>query len=250
MPLDLTDCRNIHVSASPACAPEKPQADVQRFRKVTNSPALELQLRIARDGEPERVPPQLESIIVAARGESTLDDNGIIIQIEGQKYRYWHADSRTCRGKAGSKVLYVRARNFLDCIHVVTDDGRYVETIPLAATPDWFSADARRELKETRRFSDHIKQSLEKTHGVTTQKLADRARSTRETLQTIVDVPPDIARAPAAGADDRAASLADAMRTAQDRAAAASSRRASAEDVDVVEVLQRRGRAVGVHVEA
>jgi hypothetical protein len=206
MNLKLSGERNVFFETSPTPGDSEASqtplaAQKPHFRKRTRSPDEELTARIAKWGAPERCPPELEAIILAKRGEAKVTPDGILLQIENEPYRYWHPESRVCLQQVGQTVLYVRAQNFTDCIHILAPDGEYMETLPTATTPDMFSSEAKQELKKTRRVIDHIHEELKKNHQLTTQEQVARAQKNSEKLQVIEDViPTALSQRPAADA--------------------------------------------------
>ncbi len=191
MNLKMSGLRNIHVESSHSadesaeCSRSPQPAHVLRYDKVSRSPDEEFAYRCSRWGMPERVPHELEAIILSKRGEATVTPDGITITIEGEQYRFWHADSRVCLHQVGQKVLYVRSRNYTECIHILSNDGEYLETLPCTKTPDVFSSEARQEIKQTRRVIDQIHDGLKKTHRLTTQEAVSRHKENRKKLSAL-----------------------------------------------------------------
>lgn len=194
MKFDLDGLSNIHVQD--AAAPDaEPFSHTVKYRKVTRSPAEELAARVARFGTPEALPNALAAILMAHRDRAEVKPNGIKIVIDKKPYRYWHEDSVVCgKPELYGRVLYVRAIEHLDCIHVLDNAGKYIETLPLAATPDWYSKEAAEEKRKTRLVADRMKAEIVRGQSETMLRKTVANRETRETLQSIHSLPTGIER--------------------------------------------------------
>lgn len=195
MRFDLDGLTNIHVSpASTATVDAAPPVQhPARYRKVTRSPSEELSARVARFGTPAALPNALAAVLLAQRDHAKVDKNGITITIDKQPHRYWHEDSVVCaQPELYGRILYVRALEHKDCIHLLDNSGRYIETLPLARTPDWFSSEAHEEKRKTRMVADRMKQDLARTHSETMLRKTAANRETREKLQSLHTLPTGI----------------------------------------------------------
>ena len=169
--------RNIHFSkpvASPVAMP--------RERKVTNDPAREY---AQRPGEVERLPDDLAACILSAKRMATVKRNQIIIEVDGEDYKFFHPDSITLRGFTGeTRVPVVFDNHDLSCIHILTRDGEYVETLPRKGEAAFFDeAAGRRELAATRALISHVESRIEDIHKPDSRRAVESARHNLETIR-------------------------------------------------------------------
>lgn len=269
MKFNMDGLSNIHCAAPDVPAPAAPPTDhCVRYRQEARSPDEEFFYRVARDGAPIPLPNEVAAILLSARGKPRkVGTNGIDVTISGRPYRYWHPDSKVCLNPDHyGAVMFVMSQEHRDCIHLLDAKGRYVETLPLAAEPDWFSSEAHAEKKKTRAVADRIKKDLDIIHTQTKLDRGDQAKANREKLVSLHTFRPDAvvrteapAQTPTAERNaarhrvdfSAAADLADIIgetdrRRADHRAANSRARdrmRAAAGDVDDLLVRERRVEA-------
>lgn len=129
--------RNIHVRAPQPLNPSTAQPSLPRLRGVTNDPAREY---AARPGAVEKLPDSVAALILCKQGFNKVGRNGIAIELDGRKLKYWSENSVTIATRAGTneKVLWTVNRQQPDVLHILTSDGEYVESIPLDGKVPWF----------------------------------------------------------------------------------------------------------------
>lgn len=186
----LSNERNIHAPAK--TKPTDPPPDFNpKYRKVTRSPIEEMTVRVTKHGTMEPIPDALAALMFQDKGEATVAGDGISFILNGTERRYYHENCATCHSsRAGEKVLFAYNRDDLSVIYVLTDDERYMETVPLAEGVDWFSDEAKEQIKANHEAASRVHAGLKKTHGRTTKREHDRTKANREALQTTHSIPP------------------------------------------------------------
>lgn len=167
-------------------APPVPSAPLDwepRFRKVTRSPIEELRERIHKYGAMEAIPDALAALMLQTQRWETVAPNGIEFKINGVSYRYFHPESHTCVSSVGERVLFSYDPDDLEVIYILTADGRFKEAIPRDQKVVWFDADMEKQIAKYRSTTQHVYDSLKRTHAATTEKEHDRAKANAEALQ-------------------------------------------------------------------
>ena len=205
------EIRNIHFEApaeEPAPAPTM-QAVVaalperMRLRKVAVSPLEEY---ARREGNVRPISNALAACIQAIKGRVEINTAGARIDRKelGGVRVYYHVDSKICSdlGSREKKWFYVLNRHQPDRIHVLDDEGRYVETLPEKFSPHALNieeqaAAAADDKRAFRRAADH----LQRIHGPDTYQALQELRHNSEVsaryVQTM-DAPASVERLPAA----------------------------------------------------
>lgn len=184
--------RNIHFTARASSEQVEAAADAtpRRTRRVTNSPEREY---AARAGAVERMPDALAAIILSEKQLLTVGRNGLQMSRDGRKYKYWSEDSVICRDESldGKKVVCVFNRNDLSRVHVLTNDGEYIETLPMKGTQEFFDTEnAGRELAKHKREQVRLMDRMNDLHGADTVKAVLTARANTEAMRTVVTTMP------------------------------------------------------------
>ena len=209
--------RSIHIKTPPAEPPTDPNW-VPRFRKTTRSPFEEMQSRMSR-GTMQPVPDALAALIMQEKRSVKVEPNGFAFEIDCASHRYWSADSRTCHpSNVGQKVLISFDRDNLDCVYVMSDDGRYVETIPEAEKVAWFDPALDEKIREQRRVAQHVHQGMKRTHAATTKREHYRTKANAEAVQAVNEFRPPAppARPDAQDAPPRRFAVAEETHAAQE----------------------------------
>lgn len=214
--------RNIHFAQGAAAASDGGQsrsesaATLPRLRFVKNSPTREY---AARAGEVERLPDALAAIILSEKQFLTVTRSGLQMKRDGKAYKYWSENSAICNDASfdGRRVVCVFNRNDLSRVHVMTDDGCYIETLPQKGRAEFFDQEnAGRELARHRRAEENAMRRMEQVHGADTIRAATQARENAEQMRTVVTTMPRRgapAKAPRAAstARTRASEIADVL---------------------------------------
>lgn len=197
---------------------QAPAADaLPRLRTVTNSPAQEYR---ERPGQVETLPDALAALFLAKKVELTVSRQCVSFKMDGETFKYFHPDSLTIRNalpEHEGRAIGVVNRMDTSRLHVMTADGRYVETLPLKGKAGFFQPSD--QLQQARHALGHAEQRLEALHGKTTRELADAAAQNSSQLKVLVaTLPADGVTATPGAAPGRAAVVAEAMnRAAADR---------------------------------
>ncbi len=130
--------RNIHISAEPDETPGV--RALPRLRDVTNDPLREY---ASRAGAVEPLPDSVAALILSKKGRCIVERGQIKATIGGVEREYASRTSMVIAelNGTGRRVLWFANRRKPECIHLCTDDGVYLETIPLKGEAAWFSQD-------------------------------------------------------------------------------------------------------------
>jgi hypothetical protein len=131
--------RNIHIIAEDEGRGSK--AEGARLREVTNAPLREY---AARPGCVEPLPDSVAALILSRKGRCIVERGQIKATIDGVERDYASRESLVIAEMDGTgrKVLWFANRRKPDCIHLCTNQGVYIETIPLKSEAAWFAQDA------------------------------------------------------------------------------------------------------------
>lgn len=189
--MDLTQLTNPHIA--PAALPRTPDAAPMRTRRVTLSPAEEYQ---ARPGETELIPDALAALILSRKAFVECGAKGVLLNRKelGGKRRYWSPDSPSCsRIGNGEKQKLIAVWNDLDqdFIHLMSVDGRYIETLPCETMPAMLDQAAlSKELASHRRVHARHHEHLKRLHSDDSHAALESARNnTAEIQRTITTLP-------------------------------------------------------------
>lgn len=233
--------RNIHFSAAAAAPDASQAAPLPRLRFVKNSPSREY---AARPGAVERLPDALAAIILSEKQFLTVSRSGLQMKRDGKAYKYWSENSAICNDAAydGKRVVCVFNRNDLSRVHVMTDDGCYIETLPLKGRAEFFDeATAGRELAKHRRAQDNAMRRMQEVHGADTVKAVTEARENAGAMRTVVTTMPRKTETAAPGTGRR--EVAPAPRRATEIAAALQGHGATTRGTTDLEYMRKRARA-------
>lgn len=253
--MNLANARSIHMPSGPSDGgrPQGPLSETSsetkpvHLRKVPRSPIQEFQARSARIGGTDPLPDALAAILFYEHKRPTIDKKGrIIFQLEGTDYKFYHPDCLTCHpANAGKQIRVSFNRDELDCVFVLSDDGRYVETVPRDGKHDWFSKEAGAEIAKYRRVATHVHEHLKRIHAPDTKAEHERVKSNAEKLQYLNTFPVPGARATAATADSQ-----ETIHAPGDRVSITEAPRfENAEQIVAAARLARRQREAGVAAE-
>jgi len=141
--------RNIHfttdeISAEESNSPEgskQAKPALPRLRSVTNDPLREY---AARPGVVRPLPDAVAALILSRKGKCIVENHQIVASVGGVERVYSSRDSVVIAELNGTKipVYWLINRRKPDCLHLVSKNGEYLETLPLKADGQWFSNDA------------------------------------------------------------------------------------------------------------
>jgi hypothetical protein len=177
--------RNIHFT--PSVDPEPVEAPcLPRLREKTNDPLTEYS---QRPGQVERLPDSVAAIILCKSGASVVRRHEISVTLNKTEYIFKSADSLVLRAKNGTeeKVVWLVNRMRPDVLHLLTNDGRYIESIPLKGEARWFSSDpeSQRVLTDAKRSIGHDLAGMKELHGIDTAKAVEDARYNASQIHTL-----------------------------------------------------------------
>jgi hypothetical protein len=204
--------RNIHFQ--PLVDPEPVEgSSLPRLREKTNDPLTEYG---QRPGQVERLPDSVAAIILCKSGASVVRRHEISVTLNKTEYIFKSADSLVLRAKNGTdeKVVWLVNRMRPDVLHLLTNDGRYIESVPLKGEAQWFSNDdeSQRALSDAKRSIGHDLADMKELHGIDTAKAVEDARYNAGSIHTLTRTFPTTdtpeAKACAPRADDVMASVA------------------------------------------
>ena len=164
-----------------------------RTRKVTLSPAEEY---AARAGNTETIPDALASLILCRKAFVEAGAKGVTINRKdiGGKRRYWHPDSIVCnRIGSGEKLKVIAIWNSLDTdiIHLMTAEGRYIESLPSETMPAMLdNAALSKELASHRRVHQRHHEHLQRLHADDSLGAVESARANTAEIQRAITIIP------------------------------------------------------------
>lgn len=162
-----------------------------RLREVTNSPFREY---ASRAGEADPLPDNVAALILSFKGRAQVQRNGIKVErkeLSNEPIFFWHEDSLTCLGKQGETVLYVLNPHTPDCVHIMDQHGRYLETVPRKGSPAILDAEAAaKEIAKHRRYMTNQQTRLQQLHGEETENILKRHRENTEELNRVTNLHP------------------------------------------------------------
>jgi hypothetical protein len=139
--------RSIHPTPPPqddapsvsAAVEEGVERPLPRLRELTNDPAREY---TARAGETEPLPDSVAALILCRKGWAKVERHQITVTLDGNELQFTSRDSLVIASKngTGERVLLAINRRAPDVLHILTDDGRYIESIPRKGEAQWFDA--------------------------------------------------------------------------------------------------------------
>jgi hypothetical protein len=237
--MDLSNLRNPHIAA---LAPQEdcgvsaePVVAPMRLRVVTLSPAEEY---VRREGVTEAIPDALVALILSRKTRVQVTMAGVKITEGKVKRVYWHPDSPLCNRIGDGETLRVFAvwnRQDDSRIHLMSDDGRYLETLPEKGKAAWFDHEqGAKIIADSRRAITRVYHHLQSVHEGESITAVERAQRNKEAAETVLRATMNF-EAPQAAATGRTAEESPALAaleranrgTAEAQATAAETRRAA-----------------------
>jgi hypothetical protein len=184
-----------------------------RLRSVAVAPHEEYLLR---SGEVRPISNELHAFILSKKGRAKITLKGIVVDREDMDGAnvYWHEDSILCNDLSARerRVFYVINPLQPDVVHLLSDAGAYIESLPRKCKPEVLNiAQQQAEIAKQNRFTSRVQARLQHLHGKeTAQRLADMQANSSEMQRVIQTLPapagvPRSAPAPATGAARQAA---------------------------------------------
>ncbi len=180
--------------------PTAPAADLRiRLRSVAVSPHEEYHLR---PGQVRPISNDLAAAILSRKGRVEITLKGIVVdRVDmGGRNTFWHEDSILCNDLAAAKgrKIYYKVNPLLpDIVHLLEEDGSYIESLPLKFRPEVLNTDQQEaEVRKQNRQINRAASRLQQLHGETTrERLADLQANSRE-MQRVVQTMPAPAGVP------------------------------------------------------
>lgn len=156
-----------------------------RVRTVTLSPADEYE---RRPGQTETIPDALAAMILSRRTRVQVTLKGVTIRDGAEKRTYWHPDSPLCNAIGDGetrRVVAVWSTQDTTKIHLLDDQGRYLETLPEKGKVAWFSQEGAAELAGHRRVISRVYDHLQRLHQGESIDAVECARIAREEAENV-----------------------------------------------------------------
>ncbi len=201
---------------------ELPPAVMPRLRARTNDPAREY---AARAGEVEALPDSVASLILCHKGWAKIERHEIAVTMEGEKLLFASRESVTIaqHNGTGRRVLWVLNRREPNVLHILTDTGGYVESIPRKGQAQWFSQDAASQAARSDAQS-MLQRDMSRVRELHREDSASAAKDTEhnvaQTRRLVLSFPAATARETAPAEAPRADAIVAAMRSTEERAEA------------------------------
>jgi hypothetical protein len=187
--------RNITFMAPPASpAPVAAESEDLRLklRTVAVSPHEEYLLR---PGEVRPIANELAAAILSKKGRAEITLKGIVVdRVElGGRNIYWHEDSIVCNDLSARdrKIYYVLNPLLPDIVHLLTDQGAYIESLPLKFKPEVLNTDQQAaEVAKQNRQIGRAASRLQELHGNSTkERIAELQANSREMQRVVQTLP-------------------------------------------------------------
>lgn len=182
----------LETTAAAPSTPE-PSADITlRTRRVTVSPHEEYQLR---QGEVRPISSELAAAILSFKGRAVIANKGVIVDRKdiGGRYTYFHEDSITLNDFSSreKKLWYVINRLIPDVLHLLNEDGTYIESLPLRERPAVLDNAAQaKQASENKTIINRAAKRLQDLHAEDTREaLETMAENSREMLRVVQTLP-------------------------------------------------------------
>jgi len=178
---------------------EKPAAEVRlKLRSVMVSPHEEYQLR---EGDVRPISNELHAAILSRKGRAEITPKGIVVDRKdmGGKTVYWHEDSILCNDLSARerKIFYVVNPLQPDVVHLLSDAGAYIESLPAKFRPEVLNvAQQAAEAARQNVFISRAAKRLQELHGPETAAKIAALQANSSEMQRVVQTLPAPAAAP------------------------------------------------------
>jgi hypothetical protein len=188
--------RNVHFTTTDpdlgySPQPTQEQHSLPRLRERTNDPLTEY---AHRPGQVAPISDTLAACILSKKGYAIVERHQIKVQLDNETYYFTAPDSITIATKngTGERVAWYINRQKPDALHIFTDLGEYVETLPLKGEATWFSNDAesKRAIAAARSMQTRDMTRMQELHKPDTRKAVADATHNAAEIQRVVSTFP------------------------------------------------------------
>lgn len=171
----------------------QPAKTLPRVRLITNSPADEF---ASRDGCTRPISDALASLILARKETRVVTRGAVLLKMPGQTHsqRYGSPDCIISQPvMAGKEVIVVYNPLAPQKVHIFSESGQYIETVPAELQATWLQSDAqsKQALADARRAMSRAESQLQELHRPDTQAALERAQANAAKMQrAVVTLPP------------------------------------------------------------
>lgn len=219
-----------------------------RIRPVGRSPDQEFN---ARPGNLRELPKAVEIALMSGRVTVTVTRAGItfkpdLLNSTGavKKLTYWHLNAKVCQPSwVGRRVIAAYDRFDPSFIHVLDEDGRWIEPLPLKDKAIWFDPESTgKAIADVKKAASRVHDTLQLLHQDDSERSADAAQANQGKLDKLVHTFPSKARKTTGAGDalERAHAACKAQKAAHDRQEAEIARRIQHEGQGAVDILLDR----------
>ena len=169
----------------------EPESVILRTRKVTVSPHEEYLLR---EGEVRPISNELAAAILSFKGRAIVGNKGVTVDRKdiGGRFVYFHEDSITLNDFSSreKKLFYVINRLVPEVLHLLDENGVYIESLPLRERPAVLDQEAQQEqLRQHKTVINRAASRLQDLHAPDTREaletLASNSREMTRVVQTL-----------------------------------------------------------------
>ena len=165
--------------------------DEMRIRTVTNSPSEEYS---SRAGLVRPLPDNVAAVLLSKSSFVTASPAGCVLRIGGQKLVFWREQSLVCNDLGGEARKVVVCWNPMDLskVHVLTQAGAYIETLPAKALASALGhdQDSRAAYAAARRSQNRAAARLRDLHREDAAEAVETALRNAGALQRAVTMIP------------------------------------------------------------
>lgn len=188
--------RSVHPIPPPPADEYSPEANehhevMPRLRRVTNDPAREY---AQRPGAVAPLPNSVAALILTRKGWAKIERHQIKITLDGEDLVFASRDSIVIAAKngTGERVLWAVNRRAPELLHLLTNDGRYIESVPRKGVATWFSQDdaSREAYADAQAMIQRDAARLRELHTPDTAAAADSARHNAAEIHRLVQTFP------------------------------------------------------------
>lgn len=184
-----TELRNIHFGNATADERRLPQMETE-YRQVNRSPDEEFSARVQAHGAPQRFPQSIIALILQKQRNVTVTKKGITFDYQGTKYQFWSPTSLVCANDVDKRVLVTFDPDDMAFCHILTEDGRHVESVPQKNKVAWFDDEAMRAaMRDKAHALNRDLAQFQAIHQATSEQKAQRVLSNAEKMQIVNTIP-------------------------------------------------------------
>lgn len=175
-----------------AATPEPATEITLRTRRVTVSPHEEYQLRA---GDVRPISSELAAAILSFKGRAVIANKGVIVDRKdiGGRFTYFHESSITLNDFSAreKKLWYVINRLVPEVLHLLDEQGTYIESLPLRERPAVLDNEAQaKQASENKAIINRAAKRLQDLHADDTREaLETMEQNSREMLRVVQTLP-------------------------------------------------------------